>query len=138
MGRLGLKKQAAQWKVVQLWPQIVGDSLAKIARPLRVIQGALYVATSSSSWANELDFRKTEILSLIKEHLGETGIRDIRFQSTAWKVIDNDAKPTKKLSLGASDAKRIQAIAEKIEHPAVRQAFEKVLIQHALRARKNA
>lgn len=126
-----------QWRAVHLWPQIVGESIAKIAVPRYVMNGTLFVGTASSAWANELDFRKPEILSLIHKHLGEESIRDLRFQSISWKKEEADFKPRKPAKLTPSEMIQIHKLTERIENVKVRKAFEKVLIQDVLRSRES-
>lgn len=118
--------------MIDLWPRIVGDTLAKISKPKTVIRGTLYVDTSSSAWASELDLQKRRILKCIEEQAGETGIRDLRFRSTAWKSIEPLPKEAA-TRIPASELKRIRELSEKIANPALREAFEKVLVQHAIR-----
>jgi hypothetical protein len=126
LGKFGLKKQAGQWKIVESWPRIVGESLAKVSRPKYVIAGVLYVGTSSSSWANELDCRKTQILSLIKEHLGETSIREIRFQSSSWKH-DAKLREPNAPKLSVAEKERVAQLSAEIENSGLKKIFERIL-----------
>ncbi len=76
---LGLDKKLDQVRVVELWPEIVGENIAKIARAERVNEGILYVKVSSTTWRTELLFQKREILQRIETRIGRNVIKDIRF-----------------------------------------------------------
>ena len=53
------------------WPEVVGEAIARQAWPLRLARdGTLHVATSSSTWANELEFLAPEILERLTVRLG--------------------------------------------------------------------
>jgi hypothetical protein len=57
--------------VTSAWPAAVGETVARQAWPLRIGRdGTLHVATSSSTWAFELDRLAPEILSRLEAGLG--------------------------------------------------------------------
>jgi len=63
------------------WPGVVGDQISRNAWPLRMGKdGTLHVATSSATWAFELDRMRTEIVSQLEEALGETAPKALRFR----------------------------------------------------------
>jgi len=56
------------------WPAAVGETVARQAWPLRIGRdGTLHVATSSATWAFELDRLSPEILGRLEERLGADG-----------------------------------------------------------------
>jgi hypothetical protein len=56
------------------WPAAVGETVARQAWPLRIGRdGTLHVATSSATWAFELDRLSPEILGRLEERLGANG-----------------------------------------------------------------
>lgn len=70
-------------RVLQWWPEVVGDSVAAQTRPVRIQQGVLHVATSSSAWAQNLVFERQRILGKLNPHL-MTPLADIRFSTAQW------------------------------------------------------
>lgn len=57
--------------VTAAWPAAVGEAVARQAWPLRIGRdGTLHVATSSATWAFELDRLAPEILGHLKTGLG--------------------------------------------------------------------
>jgi hypothetical protein len=62
LGRFGTARPMAD--LVELWPRVVGDTIAANAWPARLSRdGVLHVNTSSSAWAFELGHLESEIRS---------------------------------------------------------------------------
>jgi Dna[CI] antecedent DciA-like protein len=78
LGRLGPGGAIAD--VVAVWPQAVGDSIARNAWPARIARdGTLHVATSSSAWAFELGLLAEDLRGRLAERLGERTPASLRF-----------------------------------------------------------
>ncbi len=57
--------------LARVWPEVVGDAIARHAWPLRIARdGTLHVATASATWANELTLLADEILERLGKRLG--------------------------------------------------------------------
>jgi hypothetical protein len=66
--------------IVAAWPDLAGDTAARNAWPLRLARdGTLHVATSSSTWAYELDRLAPELLGRLRERLGTGAPSALRF-----------------------------------------------------------
>jgi hypothetical protein len=58
--------------ITSAWPQAVGETVARQSSPLRIGRdGTLHVATTSATWAFELDRLATEILERLASRLEE-------------------------------------------------------------------
>lgn len=77
--RFGIDKAIAQNKALNIWNEIVGDTVAKNTQPDRVEHGVIIVKVSSPTWRQELYFQKKEIIQKINNKIGKNVIRDIRF-----------------------------------------------------------
>jgi predicted nucleic acid-binding Zn ribbon protein len=67
-------------EVQLIWPEIVGPMAAQNARP-RAFEGKILVVhATSSSWIQELQFLKGEILQRISEKIGANRVSEIRFK----------------------------------------------------------
>jgi hypothetical protein len=78
LGRLGPGGAIAD--VVAVWPEAVGDSIARNAWPARIARdGTLHVATSSSAWAFELGLLAEELRGRLGERLGGRAPASLRF-----------------------------------------------------------
>ena len=77
LGRFG--PAAGMADLVRVWPEAVGEVIARNAWPARIARdGTLHVATSSSTWAFELTHLEAEIARRLREHLGDAP-RALRF-----------------------------------------------------------
>lgn len=77
--RFGIDKAIAQNKALNIWNEIVGDTVAKNTQPDRVEHGVIIVKVSSPTWRQELYFKKKEIIQKLNNTIGKNVIRDIRF-----------------------------------------------------------
>lgn len=83
--RYGLGKRVNEGKVFERWDTIVGDEIAKRARPRAIRQGLLVVEAQSAAWSNQLSLLKPQILKAITKQVGPGVIKDIKFQITPWR-----------------------------------------------------
>jgi predicted nucleic acid-binding Zn ribbon protein len=77
---LGIEKQVEQYKIFDVWNDVVGQQVAKVAQPERLQNGVLIVNVNNAPWRNELTFRKREILEKIHERTNSNSITDIKFR----------------------------------------------------------
>ena len=78
---LGLEESIWLNKIEEEWMKLVGDVVAKHARPGRYDAGHLIVFVDSSVWLNELQrYGRTEILSKVQQRFGPEKITGIRLQ----------------------------------------------------------
>jgi len=80
VAQLGIKKKLHEQDAFVVWDEAVGERIAAIARPSRMLRGTLIVGVKSGAWRNELSMRKQEILDRLNELLGEKIVKDIKFQ----------------------------------------------------------
>ena len=77
--KTGLKKQLEQQRVLEMWGQIVGDTIAKNTEAVSVNQGTLVIKAKSAAWRQELQLQKKEILENVNTGSANKLIKDIRF-----------------------------------------------------------
>jgi hypothetical protein len=78
LSRLGPGGGVAE--VLGAWPDAVGVMVAANAWPARIARdGTLHVNTSSSAWAFELGLLAPTILERLREQLGESAPKTVRF-----------------------------------------------------------
>jgi predicted nucleic acid-binding Zn ribbon protein len=75
---LGLKVK--QYRIWDVWNSVVGEAIARQAQPQHIRAMVLWVAVSSSTWMQQLEFMKRQIVERINERIGEKVISDIRFR----------------------------------------------------------
>ncbi len=77
---LGIEKQVEQYKIFDVWNEVVGQQVAKVAQPERIHNGVLIVSVTNAPWRSELTFRKKELLEKIHEKTDSQSIIDIKFR----------------------------------------------------------
>lgn len=79
MSNLGLSRRYREQKALLVWDDLVGERIAGKTRPLYAREGTLVVEVENSTWMNELQFLKREIVEKLNKKLGEWVINDIHF-----------------------------------------------------------
>lgn len=77
---LGISERIGEYDAVLQWDAIVGEHIAKVAQAERISQGVLVVRVKTSTWRQELNMRKTEMIGRLNSALGGDVIKDIRFR----------------------------------------------------------
>jgi predicted nucleic acid-binding Zn ribbon protein len=76
----GVPDAGALAEVTRVWPEAVGQAIARSAWPQRVSRdGTLHVTCVSSTWAFELGRMEEEIRTKLGERLAGTGAPPLRF-----------------------------------------------------------
>lgn len=75
---LGLKVK--QYRIWDVWNSVAGEAIARQAQPQQIRSMVLWVNVSSSTWMQQLEFMKRQIVERINERIGEKVISDIRFR----------------------------------------------------------
>jgi len=63
------------------WAEALGERIAAISRPVSERGGEVTVSCSDSVWAQELDLMQEELLSRLRDRLGEQAPRSLRFRA---------------------------------------------------------
>jgi predicted nucleic acid-binding Zn ribbon protein len=78
--RLGLSKPMAEYDVLTSWDECVGEQVAKVCKPERIVNGVLFVHVSTAPWRAELALRRRDIINKINTRAGTAVVRDIQFR----------------------------------------------------------
>ena len=74
------KKAIQEYEAFRDWNEVVGDVVAQVSVPIKVIKGIMYVSVKNSTWRQELSMQKPQILKKFEARFGRDVITDIRFQ----------------------------------------------------------
>lgn len=74
----GLEKTILEDKVVALWSEIMGDTVARLTRSVEVRNGMLIVHISSAALKAQLFECRFELVKKINDAVGGNAIRDVR------------------------------------------------------------
>lgn len=62
------------------WAELVGERIAAAAQPVSERGGEVTIECADSVWAQELDLMQEQLLSRLRERLGEAAPRSLRFR----------------------------------------------------------
>lgn len=77
---LGITRKLREYSIITSWKELVGEQIARVAKPQRVENGVLLVTVESAPWRAELTMRRREIVAKINAATGKKAIVDIRFR----------------------------------------------------------
>lgn len=76
----GLAERVGQARLIDEWPALVGERIARSAAPESVTaDGTLFVRVKSSAWRQELSLMTPEVLALINANRAAGRIKRIRW-----------------------------------------------------------
>lgn len=75
----GVVDQVERVRILELWPEVVGEKVAEVTRARSVDEAALFVEVRSSAWLMELNMLKGDIRSRVNERLDDVSIDRIVF-----------------------------------------------------------
>jgi|SRR5438309_6133611 len=78
--RLGFGTRARQVQIELAWPDVVGEAVAREARPSRFERGRLTVETSSPPLSHQLHLQRQLIIDGLNQAVGAVAVRDIHFR----------------------------------------------------------
>ena len=77
---LGLDEKFEQERLRLDWERVVGEAIGKRSAPLYVMGRTLVIEVENSSWMNEIQFHRNEIVRKVNREFPKLKIREIRLQ----------------------------------------------------------
>jgi predicted nucleic acid-binding Zn ribbon protein len=77
--QVGLEGPLKDQRVIEMWPEVVGETIAAVSTADRVENGVLYVRVPAAVWRTELSLEREKILRALWERTGCRHICEIRF-----------------------------------------------------------
>ena len=79
LDRYGLAERAKEIEALNLWPEVVGEKIAKVTEARELREGRVFVKVANSVWRNELYYLKPEIIKELNLRIGKSIVHDIVF-----------------------------------------------------------
>lgn len=76
---LRLDETAAGWSVVEQWPVLAGERIARRTRAVGYRDGVMTIEVEGSAWMHELGFLKRELVERANQSAGAKVVREVRF-----------------------------------------------------------
>ena len=76
---LGLETPLLQRRLIESWPVVAGEAIARYTTSLRIQNQTLFVRLSVPALRADLSMRRQEFVQRLNAHVGSQVIADIRF-----------------------------------------------------------
>jgi predicted nucleic acid-binding Zn ribbon protein len=80
---LGIARRTREAQAIWLWPQVVGEPIARETHALKLTGGTLLVTASSPALAHQLHLERGMLIARLNEQIGVPAVREIRFQQSS-------------------------------------------------------
>jgi predicted nucleic acid-binding Zn ribbon protein len=78
--RLRPEAEQGMLRIWRAWERLVGEDIARNARPAAFKGSVLLVHVTSSVWVHHLRFLKSELVTRLNNDLGQALVSDIKFK----------------------------------------------------------
>lgn len=68
---LGLDERMQELRILDIWKECVGETIAKFSRPVELRKNKLFVRVEDAGWRFELSIKKVEIISRLNTILNK-------------------------------------------------------------------
>jgi len=79
MNYIGLDVRMQELRILSVWTDCVGSSIANFSTPVEIRKNKLFVSVENAAWRYELSLKKNEIIEKLNQNLKRKIIRDIVF-----------------------------------------------------------
>jgi len=76
---LGLETPLLQKRLIDSWPTVAGEAIARYTTNVRIQNQTLFVSLSIPALRADLSMRRQELVRLLNQRVGAQVIADIRF-----------------------------------------------------------
>lgn len=130
LDRLGLGVSVANVVIHRVWPEVVGEEVARRSQPGMLKNGRLQVTVVDAVWLQQLTMLKPRILASLGSHLGTRIVRDIFFTvgTLAFPVTrPKRAAPRKRDGLSPQMEQHVQEILRPVQDEECRKVLGRIL-----------
>ena len=75
----GLRERLLEARIRKEWENLMGQDVARRARPVVLSQGVLQVTVTNSPWLQELTLREPDLRRRLADRYGTDAVRALRF-----------------------------------------------------------
>ena len=133
--RLPCAKKIKEQIVLDSWPEVTGDKIARKTKPLFIKDGIMFIAVQDSVWAQHLSLQKNYIIPRLNRKARTRLLKDLRFQSEGTNleyhedVVIKEKSDWRKEELAAEDMVVVEnALLEGSPPPEFYQSLKSMLI----------
>lgn len=123
--KMGLKTRALEYKVMEIWEEVVGDTITKHASVHEMHRGVLFVHVDHPIWIQHLSFAAMDIKNKLNKAVGAKVVKEIRFKAgnrcnkqNTYQDVDNKEPLIAHLSW--EEIENIKTMVQEIDDPEIR------------------
>jgi hypothetical protein len=131
--------------LAQAWPEVVGAEVAANTTPVQLRAGRLVVSTSSSAWAQTLQYMSKDLSARLNQRLGTDIVSQIVFRHAGWQERRPGetaaGQSTEAVTVGALSREQEQALADLnglALPPSVREQMERAMRASFVRTQRDS
>ena len=115
-------------RVMEVWSEVVGDALARVAQPARISgDGTLIVHANDASWAHALTLEQRTILRRLAEHLAADAPTRIKVEVGVVVLPPETPSPPAARPISAEAERRAEEMTEDVTDPRLRAALRRAI-----------
>ncbi len=76
---LGLAGRLREQRVLEVWPEVVGETIAAVTKARSIKDGVLTVEVINPSWRQELSYISSDILTKLNRTMGKSLVKRLKF-----------------------------------------------------------
>lgn len=133
--KLGLKTRVLEYKVMELWEDVVGDTISGHASVYELHRGVLFVQVDHPVWIQHLSFAALDIQNKLNKAVGAKVVKEIRFKAgnrcnkkKTYQDMDDNVKSAI-VNLTEEEITKIKMMVAEIIDPDVRKKTESLIMK---------
>lgn len=124
--KYGLFEKYREQEPALLWDRVVGERVSRLARPIWVQEGVLFVAVPSHVVQHEFSLMREEFRKRLNNALGAERVKEIRFR------VESFPKPRSALALdaielGPEEERTIEQVVQDLSDPGLRSVVTQLM-----------
>jgi hypothetical protein len=112
---MGWEKQLDLHSIFVNWQDIVGEELQEHVQPQKIDRGVLWLEVENSSWLQQLQYSKMELLESLNRCLKLTTIKDIKMVLPRGDVGKKKEKEGPKVHFVRPSAEKVAAFQRQVD-----------------------
>lgn len=133
LGKRGFEDRLSRYQAWLIWDKLVGEQIARRARPLRFRQGVLEVQVDHPVWMQQLQMLKPKILEKLNQQLPNADITDIYLRKAHTPVVSQQPEALapeqpqwRQIELTAEEIQKIEEQLESLDDPELRAEIRRI------------
>lgn len=94
--KLPQAKKIKEQMLLDAWPEVVGEEIARRTSPLYIENGCLFVLAQDSAWAQHLSMQRRKIVSALNKKVRTNILKEIRFKADGRVLATRQVECAKK------------------------------------------